>query len=147
MFLITINLISILQSNTFLLIVIKYRVINKEGGKVKAHYTPKNCFIGSTRRFILTRIYKHLIIYIKILKHLTFIFLIFAKKIRFWSRFGWLTALFQHFQPKSPPNIWLANQVAPLIPLGGSGYSCSRIFKKLISQSHPKMASISLPSK
>ena len=80
------------------------RVINKEGGKVKAHYTPKNCFIGSTRRFILTRIYKHLIIYIKILKHLTFIFLIFAKKIRFWSRFGWLTALFQHFQQNFLPN-------------------------------------------
>ena len=49
-----------------------YRVIKKEGGKVKGHYTPKTCILVAIKGFIVTTRMGHLIICIKDPKTITF---------------------------------------------------------------------------
>ena len=49
-----------------------YRVIKKEGGKVKGHYTPKTCILVAIKSFIVTTRMGHLIICIKDPETITF---------------------------------------------------------------------------
>ena len=49
-----------------------YRVIKKEGRKVKGHYTPKTCILVAIKGFIVTTRMGHLIICIKDPKTITF---------------------------------------------------------------------------